>query len=181
LWQQEVLGDAADPESLHARQLDHWTGALAGLPEEHALPTDRPRPAVASYRGAVVSAEAGAAVHAGLAALARERHATPFMAVQAAFAALLTRLGAGTDLPLGCPVDGRDDEALHDLVGLFVDTVVVRADTSGDPAFTEVLDRVRDAVLDAHAHRDLPFDALVERLNPPRSPGRHPLFQIAVA
>ncbi|TGZ13839.1 hypothetical protein DV517_53220 [Streptomyces sp. S816] len=181
LWQQEVLGDAADPDSLHARQLDHWTRALAGLPEEHALPTDRPRPAVASYRGAVVSAEAGADVHAGLAALARERHATPFMAVQAAFAALLTRLGAGTDLPLGCPVDGRDDEALHDLVGLFVDTVVVRADTSGDPAFTEVLDRVRDAVLDAHAHRDLPFDALVERLNPPRSPGRHPLFQIAVA
>ena len=181
LWQQEVLGDAADPDSLHARQLDHWIDALAGLPEEHALPTDRPRPAVASYRGAVVSAEAGAAVHAGLAALARERHATPFMAVQAAFAALLTRLGAGTDLPLGCPVDGRDDEALHDLVGLFVDTVVVRADTSGDPAFTEVLDRVRDAVLDAHAHRDLPFDALVERLNPPRSPGRHPLFQIAVA
>ncbi|MFD8838077.1 non-ribosomal peptide synthetase [Streptomyces griseofuscus] len=181
LWQQEVLGDAADPDSLHARQLNHWAGVLTGLPEEHALPTDRPRPAVASYRGAVVSAEAGAAVHAGLAALARERHATPFMAVQAAFAALLTRLGAGTDLPLGCPVDGRDDEALHDLVGLFVDTVVVRADTSGDPAFAEVLDRVRDAVLDAHAHRDLPFDALVERLNPPRSPGRHPLFQIAVA
>ncbi|MDF3299499.1 non-ribosomal peptide synthetase [Streptomyces tropicalis] len=181
LWRHEVLGAPDDSGSLHARQLDRRAHALRGLPDEHALPTDRPRPAAATHRGAVVTARTGAAAHAGLAALARERQATPFMAVQAAFAALLTRLGAGTDLPLGCPVDGRDDEALHDLVGLFVDTVVVRADTSGDPSFTDVLDRVRDAALDAHACRDLPFDALVERLNPARSPGRHPLFQIAVA
>ncbi|SEP61470.1 amino acid adenylation domain-containing protein [Streptomyces sp. yr375] len=181
LWRHDVLGDPDDPDSEHRRQLDHRARALAGLPEEHTLPTDRPRPAVASHRGAVVTAEAGAAAHARLAGLARDRRATVFMAVQAAFATLLTRLGAGTDLALGCPVDGRDDEALEHLVGLFVDTVVVRADTSGDPAFTDVLDRVRDAVLDAHAHRDVPFDALVERLNPPRSPGRHPLFQIAVA
>ncbi|MBW8738466.1 MAG: amino acid adenylation domain-containing protein, partial [Streptomyces turgidiscabies] len=181
LWRHDVLGDPDDPDSEHRRQLDHRALALAGLPEEHTLPTDRPRPAVASYRGAVVTAEAGTAAHTRLAGLARDRRATVFMAVQAAFATLLTRLGAGTDLALGCPVDSRDDEALEHLVGLFVDTVVVRADTSGDPAFTDVLDRVRDAALDAHAHRDVPFDALVERLNPPRSPGRHPLFQIAVA
>ncbi|WP_329214365.1 amino acid adenylation domain-containing protein [Streptomyces sp. NBC_01485] len=181
LWRHDVLGDPDDPDSEHSRQLDHRARALAGLPEEHTLPTDRPRPAVASHRGAVVTAEAGAAAHAGLAGLARDRRATVFMAVQAAFATLLTRLGAGTDLALGCPVDGREDEALEHLVGLFVDTVVVRADTSGDPAFTDVLDRVRDAALDAHACRDVPFDALVERLNPLRSPGRHPLFQIAVA
>ncbi|MDQ0937482.1 non-ribosomal peptide synthetase [Streptomyces turgidiscabies] len=181
LWRHDVLGDPDDPDSEHRRQLDQRALALTGLPEEHTLPTDRPRPAVASYRGAVVTAEAGTAAHTRLAGLARDRRATVFMAVQAAFATLLTRLGAGTDLALGCPVDSRDDEALEHLVGLFVDTVVVRADTSGDPAFTVVLDRVRDAALDAHAHRDLPFDALVERLNPPRSPGRHPLFQIAVA
>ncbi|MFJ8942648.1 amino acid adenylation domain-containing protein [Streptomyces sp. NPDC102395] len=181
LWRHDVLGDPDNPHSEHSRQLDHRARALAGLPEEHTLPTDRPRPAVASHRGAVVTAEAHAVTHTRLAGLARDRRATVFMAVQAAFAALLTRLGAGTDLALGCPVDGRDDEALEHLVGLFVDTVVVRADTSGDPAFTDVLDRVRDAALDAHAHRDVPFDALVERLNPPRSPGRHPLFQLAVA
>ncbi|MFJ9737040.1 amino acid adenylation domain-containing protein [Streptomyces sp. NPDC101166] len=181
LWRHDVLGDPDDPRSEHSRQLDHRARALAGLPEEHTLPTDRPRPAVASHRGAVVAAEAGAATHTRLAGLARDRRATVFMAVQAAFATLLTRLGAGTDLALGCPVDGREDEALEHLVGLFVDTVVVRADTSGDPAFTDVLDRVRDAALDAHAHRDVPFDALVERLNPLRSPGRHPLFQLAVA
>ncbi|MGW9435516.1 non-ribosomal peptide synthetase [Streptomyces sp. NPDC055607] len=181
LWRHDVLGDPDDPDSEHARQLDHRARALAGLPEEHTLPTDRPRPATASHRGAVVTAGTGAPAHARLAGLARDRRATVFMTVQAAFAALLTRLGAGTDLALGCPVDGRDDEALEHLVGLFVDTVVVRADTSGDPAFTDLLDRVRDAALDAHAHRDVPFDALVERLNPPRAPGRHPLFQIAVA
>lgn len=121
------------------------------------------------------------ALHTALADLAQARRATPFMAVQSAFAALLTRLGAGTDLPLGCPVDGRDDEALHDVIGLFVHTLVVRADTSGDPAFEELLDRVRDAVLDAHVHQDVPFESLVERLNPARSPSRHPLFQVAVA
>lgn len=181
LWQREVLGTPDDPRSLHARLLTHWTGALAGLPEELALPTDRPRPAVATHRGALVSARTGAASHAGLADLARSRRATPFMAVQAAFATLLTRLGAGTDLPLGCPVDGREDEALADLVGLFVNTLIVRADTSGDPSFEEVLDRVRAAALETYAHQELPFESLVERLNPARSASRHPLFQVAVA
>ncbi|MGW5399416.1 non-ribosomal peptide synthetase [Streptomyces sp. NPDC003952] len=181
LWQRELLGPAQDPDSLHARLLSHWETALDGLPDELALPADRPRPAVAGHRGAVVETRTGAAAHAGLAALARDGRATPFMAVQAAFAVLLTRLGAGTDLPLGCPVDGRDDEALTDLVGLFVNTLIVRADTSGDPAFTEVLDRVRTAALATYAHQELPFESLVERLNPARSAARHPLFQVAVA
>ncbi|GHB56760.1 hypothetical protein GCM10010347_28600 [Streptomyces cirratus] len=181
IWQRELLGDAADPQSLHARQLAHWTRTLEGLPGELELPADRPRPPVASHRGAVVTALLDPTLHTALANLARARRATPFMAVQAAFAALLTRLGAGTDLPLGCPVDGRDDEALNDVVGLFVHTLVVRADTSGDPTFEELLDRVRDAVLDAHVHQDVPFESLVERLNPARSPSRHPLFQVAVA
>ncbi|KPI17963.1 amino acid adenylation domain protein [Actinobacteria bacterium OV450] len=181
LWQRELLGSAQDPDSLHGRLLTHWATVLDGLPEELALPADRPRPAVAGHRGALVEARTDAAAHAGLAALARSARATPFMAVQAAFAALLTRLGAGTDLPLGCPVDGRDDEALTDLVGLFVNTLIVRADTSGDPTFTEVLGRVRTAALETYAHQELPFESLVERLNPARSPARHPLFQVAVS
>ncbi|MFE2875037.1 amino acid adenylation domain-containing protein [Streptomyces roseus] len=181
LWQRELLGPAHDPASLHGRLLTHWATALDGLPEELALPADRPRPAVAGHRGALVEARTDAAAHAGLAALAQGARATPFMAVQAAFAALLTRLGAGTDLPLGCPVDGRDDEALNDLVGLFVNTLIVRADTSGDPTFTEVLGRVRTAALETYAHQELPFESLVERLNPARSPARHPLFQVAVS
>ncbi|GAA0290654.1 hypothetical protein GCM10010302_31510 [Streptomyces polychromogenes] len=181
LWQRELLGPAQDPDSLHGRLLTHWAAVLDGLPEELALPADRPRPAVAGHRGALVEARTGAAAHAGLAALAQGARATPFMAVQAAFAALLTRLGAGTDLPLGCPVDGRDDEALTDLVGLFVNTLIVRADTSGDPTFTELLGRVRTAALETYAHQELPFESLVERLNPARSPARHPLFQVAVS
>ncbi|KJY32933.1 non-ribosomal peptide synthetase [Streptomyces katrae] len=181
LWQRELLGPAQDPASLHGRLLTHWAAVLDGLPEELALPADRPRPAVAGHRGALVEARTGAAAHAGLAALAQSARATPFMAVQAAFAALLTRLGAGTDLPLGCPVDGRDDEALTDLVGLFVNTLIVRADTSGDPTFTELLGRVRAAALETYAHQELPFESLVERLNPARSPARHPLFQVAVS
>ncbi|WP_051762531.1 non-ribosomal peptide synthetase [Streptomyces virginiae] len=181
LWQRELLGPAQDPDSLHGRLLTHWAAVLDGLPEELALPADRPRPAMAGHRGALVEARTDAAAHAGLAALAREARATPFMAVQAAFAVLLTRLGAGTDLPIGCPVDGREDEALTDLVGLFVNTLIVRADTSGDPTFTEVLGRVRTAALETYAHQELPFESLVERLNPARSPARHPLFQVAVA
>ncbi|MFD5420069.1 amino acid adenylation domain-containing protein [Streptomyces sp. NPDC127069] len=181
LWQRELLGPAQDPASLHGRLLTHWAAVLDGLPEELALPADRPRPAVAGHRGALVEARTGADAHAGLAALAQSARATPFMAVQAAFAALLTRLGAGTDLPLGCPVDGRDDEALTDLVGLFVNTLIVRADTSGDPTFTELLGRVRAAALETYAHQELPFESLVERLNPARSPARHPLFQVAVS
>ncbi|MEU2514910.1 non-ribosomal peptide synthetase [Streptomyces syringium] len=181
LWQRDLLGDAGDPASLVSRQLSHWSKILAELPAELTLPTDRPRPALATHRGAVVHTALDARSHTALAGLARDRRATPFMAVQAAFAALLTRLGAGTDLPLGCPMDGRDDEALQDLVGFFVNTLVVRADTGGDPSFETLLDRVRDTALEAHAHQDVPFEALVEQLNPARSASRHPLFQVAVA
>ncbi|MFJ6135517.1 amino acid adenylation domain-containing protein [Kitasatospora sp. NPDC092286] len=177
LWQREVLGDENDPNSPAARQLAHWSRALSGLPEELALPADRPRPAVASHRGALVSTTLPAPLHRALTELAKEDRASLFMVLQAAVAALLTRHGAGTDIPLGTTVAGRADEALDDLVGLFVNTLVLRTDTSGDPGFRELLRRARDTALDAFAHQDLPFERLVEVLNPARSLGRHPLFQ----
>ncbi|MFF2045037.1 amino acid adenylation domain-containing protein [Kitasatospora sp. NPDC058170] len=157
-----------------------WRTALAGLPAEPALPTDRPRTEDDGSTGRI-PLDVPAALHAGLADLARRHGCTVFMAVHAALAGLLSQAGAGTDVAIGTVVAGRPERDLEHLVGFFAETLVLRTDVSGDPSPARLLDRVREADLEFLDHQDTPFDRVVALAAPPRANGHHPLFQVLLA
>ena len=177
LWQRELLGDADDEQSVLHAQLNYWRDRLADMPAELDLPYDRPRPDQSQQPGASIRFRIDPSLHSALSSLARSHSASLFMVFQAAVSALFTRMGAGEDIPIGSPVAGRNDRLLEPLVGFFVNTLVFRSDTSGDPGFGELLERIRDADLDIFDHQDVPFERVVEHVEPPRLLGRHPLFQ----
>ncbi|KAA6213482.1 amino acid adenylation domain-containing protein [Streptomyces albofaciens JCM 4342] len=179
LWQRGVLGGEDDPDSLLSAELAHWRTALLGSPVELPLPADHPLPAVPAHPGGTVAFTLDAALGTRLARFAAARGATAFMALHAAVACLLSRFGAGTDIPVGTVTAGRTDPSLDDLVGFFAQTLVLRTDLSGGPGFAAVLDRVRETDIRAFAH-EAPFDRVVEAVGPPRALGRHPLFQTMI-
>ncbi|QIB41839.1 non-ribosomal peptide synthetase [Streptomyces aureoverticillatus] len=181
LWQRDLLGDENDPDSLLTAQFDYWRGELTGVPQPLQLPTDRTRPPKASHRGAHVDFALDPDTVAGIGELARERGATVAIVLEAALAVLLNRLGGGDDVTIGSPIANRTDENLTDMVGFFVNTWVLRARLDGNPTFNDVLDQVRTKSLAAYDHQDVPFERLVEVLNPERSTAYSPLFQVMFA
>ncbi|MBC3840991.1 AMP-binding protein [Streptacidiphilus sp. 4-A2] len=179
LWQRESLAPGGAELPLLSA---YWSGRLAGAPQELDLPVDRPRPGTPTRGGGLVRSTLDAADHHALRTLGARHGATPFMVAHTALATLLTRLGAGTDLPVCAVASGREDAPQTEgLVGFFANTLVLRADTSGDPAFGELLDRIRTADLADLAHAALPFGHLVDLLRAERSPARHPLAQVMLA
>ncbi|MTE17005.1 non-ribosomal peptide synthase/polyketide synthase [Nocardia aurantiaca] len=181
LWQRDRLGAADDPDSLLSRQLDFWRQTLAGAPDLLELPADRPRPATATGRGAKLDVELPVELHTRVAETARAEGISTFMLMHAALAVLLSRLSGQSDIVIGTPVGGRGARELDDLIGMFVNTLPLRTEIDGRLSFRELAHRVRDADLAAFAHGDVPFEQLVEVLNPARSQSRHPLFQVALS
>jgi len=173
VWQRGRAGEEA-----LARHLAYWTRQLAGAPELLELPADRPRPAVPSFRGAAVPVALPPELAERLRGLARAQGATLFMVVLAAFQALLARYGAGDDVVVGTPIAGRTHAELEGLIGFFVNTLVLCTELGGDPAFRQVLARVREGVLGAWEHQELPFERLVAELRPGRTLSHAPLFQV---
>ncbi|MFP8962479.1 amino acid adenylation domain-containing protein [Streptomyces nanhaiensis] len=171
-WQNERTGSARE-----RAELDHWTRRLWELPTLE-LPTDRPRPAVQAHRGATVTGELPGEVVRAVEELGRRTGATSFMTCLAAFGAVLHRWTGQDDIAVGTPVAGRDRPEVQDLIGFFVNNLVLRTDLAGDPTFERLLERVRGTCLDAYGHADVPFERLVERLAPERDLSRSPLFQV---
>jgi amino acid adenylation domain-containing protein/FkbM family methyltransferase len=175
-WQRQVLqGPALE------RSLAYWRRQLAAPPPPLALPADRPRPAAPSPAGGSVPVDLPAAATAALRGLGQRSGATLLMTVTAAYAALLVRLTGETDFAIGTPVAGRARREVEPLIGFFVNTLVLRVDLAGDLTFGDILERVRQVMLAAFAHQDLPFDQLVQELQPERSLGETPFFQTMCA
>ena len=172
-WQREWLQGAVLEE-----QLAYWKKQLAGVNDVLALPTDRPRPPVQTFRGAYKSLTLPGILSDQLAEISRRHGVTTFMTLLAAFAVLLARYTGQEDIVVGSPIAGRNRQEIEGLIGFFLNTLVLRADLSGDPSFSEVLRRVREVALEAYAHQELPFEKLVEELDPERSLRYSPLFQV---
>ncbi|MBH0779872.1 non-ribosomal peptide synthetase [Nocardia bovistercoris] len=181
LWQRAVLGAEHDPDSTVSRSLRYWRDALSGLPDLLNVPADRPRPPVPSYSGGIVECELDARTHRELHALASSHGVSMFMVLHAALAVLLHRMTGVDDIAVGTPIAGRGHPALDRMVGMFVNTLVLRTPVRPDVPFTDLLRAVRDTDLDAFANADLPFERLVEVLNPARSRSHHPLFQVMLS
>jgi amino acid adenylation domain-containing protein len=172
LWQRDWL----QGEVLQ-RQVDYWSRQLADLPALQ-LPTDHPRPAVSGFRGAFLPVRLPPRLSAALRALSQREGATLFMTLLAAFQALLARYTGQRDIAVGSPIANRTRAELEGLIGFFVNTLVLRTSLEGDPTFRELLARVRAMALEAYAHQDLPFEKLVEELQPERDLSRNPLYQV---
>jgi len=175
-WQRQWLSGGV----LEA-QLNYWKRQLAGVPALLQLPTDHPRPAVQSHRGGRLAFEIAGEPFDRLQALSRRENVTTFMILLAAFKTLLHRYTRQTDIAVGTPIANRNRSEIEPLIGLFVNTLVLRSDLSGDLAFRELLLRVRQVALDAYAHPDVPFEKLVDELEPQRDMSHAPLFQVMFA
>ncbi len=181
LWQREVLGSVDDPDSHVARDIAYWRTQLAGIPDLLELPTDRPRPIEQTQRGAVTHVAISAELHGRVESLARRAGATTFMVVHTALAIVLSKLSGSDDVTIGVPQAGRGDRSLDDLVGMFVNTLVMRTRIAPDQPFMSLLEQVRRTDIEAFDHADVPFEQLVDALNPPRSTAHTPLFQVMLA
>ncbi|KAA8886071.1 amino acid adenylation domain-containing protein [Nocardia colli] len=181
LWQRELLGNESDPASALSGQLTHWRSALAGLPDQLDLPLDRPRPLRRATTGGRVEFTIAPEIRRAAGELAATRGVSMFMVLHAALATLLSRLCASTDIAIGTPIAGRSDPALDELVGMFVNTLVLRTEVDPAAGFDRMLDVARETDLNAFANADVPFERLVEVVNPERSAARHPLFQVMLS
>jgi amino acid adenylation domain-containing protein len=176
LWQRDWLkGEALQDE------LNYWREQLSGAPELLALPTDRARPRRQSHNGGFVSRQLSESLRSSLTKLARGEGCTLFMTMLAAFATLLTRYSGQEDVVVGTPIANRTVRETEGLIGYFANTLVLRTDTSGNPTFRELLTRVRKVALDAYSHQDVPFERIVEELQPARSLSHNPLVQVLFA
>ena len=171
-WQRERLSTGG-----LERQLSYWRERLTGATALD-LPLDYPRPAMQTFSGASISATLPAELASALRNLARSENATLFVTLLAAFQVLLSRHAGQEDIVIGTPMAGRSRRELENLIGLFVNTVVVRTDLSGSPTFRELLRRTKETVLGAYENQDVPFETLIEMLNPERDLSRSPLFQV---
>ncbi|MDO1485400.1 amino acid adenylation domain-containing protein, partial [Rhodococcus rhodochrous] len=181
LWQRELLGSEDDPESLASRELRYWTDILDGVPDQLDLPADRLRPEDGTTDGARIDFRIPADVVEGISALASDLGVTRFMVLHAALAVLLARLSGTRDIVVGTPVSGRDLPVLNDLVGMFVNTLALRTSVDPSVSFAEFVRQVRSSDASALAHANVPFERLVEVVDPTRVPGRHPLFQVVLS